>query len=297
LIGQEKDGEYLSYHFDFRGSTVALSDSSGAVVEKFQYSPFGVLVKGNASKTPFLFNGMYGVMTDENGLLYMRARFYSPEIRRFVNRDVLLGGIADGQTLNRFAFVGGKPVSFVDPFGLERQAVLTMDEVEVLFNKMAKMPLAFHNANDGCHARAYLMSEAMLEMGYIPFKYWAFSNGYPLLSIKGKEDDVKWWGFHVAPGVFVKQNGKIVDMVIDPALFDKPVTFTDWLSILNNVNSSSRSAYSAAPTINLNGEQYTYPGSFVPGRPDSDFPSSGFLGWGSLGTMRQEAEKLINSLK
>ena len=58
MIGQEKYGEYLSYHFDFRGSTVALSDSSGAVVDKFQYSPFGVLVKGDASKTPFLFNCM-----------------------------------------------------------------------------------------------------------------------------------------------------------------------------------------------------------------------------------------------
>jgi len=49
----------------------------------------------------------------------MRARFYNPEIRRFVVRDVLLGGVADGQTLNRFAFVGGRPVSFVDPFGLD----------------------------------------------------------------------------------------------------------------------------------------------------------------------------------
>ena len=73
------------------------------------------MVKGDASKTPFLFNGMYGVMTDGNGLLYMRARFYSPEIRRFVVRDVLLGRIGEGQTLNRFAFVTGRAVSFVDP--------------------------------------------------------------------------------------------------------------------------------------------------------------------------------------
>ncbi len=57
-------------------------------------------------------------MTDGNGLLYMRARFYSPEIRRFVNRDVLLGGVVEGQTLNRFAFVNGRPVKLVDPFGL-----------------------------------------------------------------------------------------------------------------------------------------------------------------------------------
>jgi len=119
LIGQESNGEYLNYHFDFRGSTVALTDETAQVVERFQYSPYGVLLSGSASITPFLFNGMYGVMSDGNGLYYMRARFYSPEIRRFVNQDILLGGITDGQTLNRYAYVTGRPVSYVDPFGLE----------------------------------------------------------------------------------------------------------------------------------------------------------------------------------
>ena len=118
LIGQEQEGEYLSYHFDLRGSTVALSDETGQVLERFQYSPYGMLLSGEASTTPFLFNGKYGVMTDSNGLYYMRARFYSPSMRRFVNQDVLLGNIFEGQTLNRYAYVTGQPVSFVDPFGL-----------------------------------------------------------------------------------------------------------------------------------------------------------------------------------
>lgn len=29
-------------------------------------------------------------MTDDNGLYYMRARYYNPEIKRFMSRDVLL---------------------------------------------------------------------------------------------------------------------------------------------------------------------------------------------------------------
>jgi RHS repeat-associated protein len=119
LIGQESNGDYLSYHFDYRGSTVALTSDTAQVIERFQYSPYGVLLIGDASITPFLFNGMYGVMTDDNGLYYMRARFYSPEIRRFVNQDILLGDIGEGQTLNRYAYVTGQPISFVDPFGLE----------------------------------------------------------------------------------------------------------------------------------------------------------------------------------
>jgi RHS repeat-associated protein len=57
-------------------------------------------------------------MTDSNGLYYMRARYYNPDIRRFINRDVVQGTIGNGLSLNRFAYVNGNPVSYVDPFGL-----------------------------------------------------------------------------------------------------------------------------------------------------------------------------------
>jgi RHS repeat-associated protein len=135
LIGEANAGNYFSYHYDRRGSTVALTDESGQVTERFLYSPYGLLLSGDTTKTPFLFNGMYGVMTDDNGLYYMRARFYSPEIRRFINQDVLLGNVAEGQTLNRYAFVTGRPVSLIDPFGLfgqEDALSLTLDFIPVV---------------------------------------------------------------------------------------------------------------------------------------------------------------------
>ena len=75
-------------------------------------------MSGDATQTPFLFNGQYGVMTDGNGLYSMRARFYSPLMKRFVNRDVVAGNVVEGQTLNRFVFVTGRPVNFADPWGL-----------------------------------------------------------------------------------------------------------------------------------------------------------------------------------
>ena len=86
---------------------------------------------GDSSKTPFLFNGMYGVMSDSNNLYYMRARFYSPDIRRFVNRDVLIGDVGSGQSLNRFAFVNSNPISYVDPEG--KFAVVIPPLVKVVF--------------------------------------------------------------------------------------------------------------------------------------------------------------------
>jgi len=117
LLGEETDGAYRNYHFDYRGSTVALTDETGQVTQRFQYAPYGELISGDASQTPFLFNGMYGVMTDDNGLYYMRARYYSPEIKRFVNQDILRGSVVEGQTLNRFAYVNGNTISFTDPEG------------------------------------------------------------------------------------------------------------------------------------------------------------------------------------
>ena len=120
LIGQEAGGEYQAYHFDLRGSTTALSDVEGEVVERIHYSPYGDVISHHPRllDVPFLYNGRDGVMTDDSGLLYMRARYYNTDLRRFVNQDVLLGGVAEGQTLNRYAYVTGDPVRFVDPFGL-----------------------------------------------------------------------------------------------------------------------------------------------------------------------------------
>ena len=56
--------------------------------------------------------------TDENGLYYMRQRYYNPEIKRFINQDILTGSLSDSQSLNRYSYVQGNPVSYTDPFGL-----------------------------------------------------------------------------------------------------------------------------------------------------------------------------------
>ena len=62
----------------------------------------------------FLYNGRYGVETGANGLYYMRARYYNPQIKRFINRDIIDGSITDSQSLNKYSYVQGNPVNLID---------------------------------------------------------------------------------------------------------------------------------------------------------------------------------------
>ena len=83
LIGEETSGSFKTYHFDYRGSTAAITDINGNVTDTFEYDTYGNLVsRTGTSVVIFLYNGRDGVVTDSNGLIYMRARYYSPELRR-----------------------------------------------------------------------------------------------------------------------------------------------------------------------------------------------------------------------
>jgi RHS repeat-associated protein len=60
------------------------------------------------------------LQTDPNGLLNMRARYYSPYLMRFLNADPI--GFSGGPNL--FAYADGNPISKSDPFGLASTKVV-----------------------------------------------------------------------------------------------------------------------------------------------------------------------------
>ena len=60
--------------------------------------------------------GFHGLPKDaETGLLYVRNRYYDPELGRFITADPM--GYVDGPSMYQFA--GYSPVNFADPLGLE----------------------------------------------------------------------------------------------------------------------------------------------------------------------------------
>ena len=103
LIGEEVNNTFKTYHFDSRGSTIAITDMSGNVTDTFAYDTYGKCISHTGtSDIIFGYNGCDGVVTDKNGLIYMRARYYSPDMRRFVNADIIPGKLSNAITLNRY---------------------------------------------------------------------------------------------------------------------------------------------------------------------------------------------------
>ena len=115
----EKTGDIYQYHhYNNLGSTMKPTDAKGGVTASFTYGTYGELLSGSTGFTRFLYNGRCGIITDDNGFYYMRQRYYSPEFKRFVNQDVIRGSLDNSQSLNRYSYVQGNPISYTDPFGL-----------------------------------------------------------------------------------------------------------------------------------------------------------------------------------
>ena len=116
LISKIEGSSAYFYQYDGIGSTVAITDATGAIKNKYVYDDFGNVATNSveAVSNPFKYVGKYGVATDAPDLLYMRARYYMPSVGRFINKDPI--GLSGG--MNMYGYVGGNPVRYIDPKGL-----------------------------------------------------------------------------------------------------------------------------------------------------------------------------------
>jgi len=109
-------GGFFCFHFDPTGNMVAMTDPNEAVVLARAYTPFGIRAGLQGSEPqPFDYPNQHGVMTDPNGLQYMRARYYSPHVGRFLSEDPI--GF-DGGDVNLYVYARNNPVLLIDPWGL-----------------------------------------------------------------------------------------------------------------------------------------------------------------------------------
>jgi RHS repeat-associated protein len=77
------------YHYDYRGSTTAITNAGQTVTHKYLYGAFGeqLAVAETGFTNQFRYVGKYGVMFEDSTLYYMRARYYNPNKGRFLGED------------------------------------------------------------------------------------------------------------------------------------------------------------------------------------------------------------------
>jgi RHS repeat-associated protein len=110
-ISQQSDTFY--YHTDHLGSTRLVTDESHSIVSDVIYQPFGEPT--TTGEEPYLYTGKE---IDATGLYYYGARYYDPDLGRFMTRDPLAGKKAIPQSLNRYTYCANNPITLVDPEGL-----------------------------------------------------------------------------------------------------------------------------------------------------------------------------------
>ncbi|AFY39930.1 RHS repeat-associated core domain protein [[Leptolyngbya] sp. PCC 7376] len=115
------------YNFNAIGSTAQLTDSSGEILNRYSYSPFGIrLTDEEQIANPFEFIGQYGVMESTSNLDFMRARFYDSQLGRFVSNDPR--GF-EGGSPNLYKYANNSPANYSDPEG---EFVITLSVGTVL---------------------------------------------------------------------------------------------------------------------------------------------------------------------
>jgi RHS repeat-associated protein len=95
---------------DERGSIYAHADEAGAIIQINTYDEYGR--PGDSNQGRFGYTGQ--IWLAEAGLYHYKARAYHAELGVFMQSDPI--GHSGG--INLYAYVGGDPVNFTDPWGL-----------------------------------------------------------------------------------------------------------------------------------------------------------------------------------
>ena len=100
---------------DGLGSARQLANNAGKVTLGQSFDPFGSpLVRKGFDSSSY---GYTGEWTDGSGLQYLRARYYSPAMGRFLSRDPFPGLQTQPATQNPYAYAANHLVLLADPSG------------------------------------------------------------------------------------------------------------------------------------------------------------------------------------
>ena len=115
LVAVSESGTLRFTHQDHLGSSSYSTDASGDSLGGVTYLPFGgVRTNGGEFGTDRKFTGQ---RDDGTGLYFYNARYYDPELGKFVSPDSIVPDPSNPQDFNRYAYVRNGPTKYTDPTG------------------------------------------------------------------------------------------------------------------------------------------------------------------------------------
>ena len=101
---------YYYYIYNAHGDVVMIVDESGNVQNTYEYDAWGAVI--NETETIANNHKYAGQYYDaETGLIYLRARYYDPSDRRFIQEDPAR------DERNWYVYCGDNPIMYIDPSG------------------------------------------------------------------------------------------------------------------------------------------------------------------------------------
>ena len=123
IVGLKNEEGYYYYRKDALGNIERIIDSTGKTIVKYEYSVWGELIeekeienKKIVEDNPYKYKSYY--YDKESGLYYLKSRYYSASLHRFISLDqteyMEIGSITG---LNLYVYCGNDPVNMADPDG------------------------------------------------------------------------------------------------------------------------------------------------------------------------------------
>jgi RHS repeat-associated protein len=152
LLASVEGAETRHFHLDHLGSPRLISDQDKTRKAYHVYYPYGREATSRTQDTERLkFTGHERDFQTEGQLAnseaddldYMHARYYSPWVGRFLSVDRVLGELRSPQSWNRYAYVTGNPLSWVDPDGHDK-----FDPQHSLLDATLALGIGLHMSTD-----------------------------------------------------------------------------------------------------------------------------------------------------
>lgn len=217
------------------------------------------LLNADDIKPEYIYEALGGIRRDLVAASAVNAAYYEEHKTNFTADVMRVFG--EGVELDLVMdMMGGAPMQA----NVERK-VFSPDEAKRIFDDLAKLKfitdkgkeaaVPYHHPADGCHLRAQMMAQRMTGLGIASQKVFAVSSQESELNVMtpyagdSKDHDpnaaVSWW-FHVAPIILVQtEKAGIQEMVLDPSLYNRPLTVDDWTDFQSTAQFSRMDATSA----------------------------------------------------